>query len=74
MSTEQYQEFLGKNQEKKNSSLDTLQRLLDLKDSLGLYTMMEELLHWMVPQWSIIKKLITFLQPIKDATEKIFLL
>uniref|UniRef100_A0A915JAV8 WAP domain-containing protein n=1 Tax=Romanomermis culicivorax TaxID=13658 RepID=A0A915JAV8_ROMCU len=36
-----------------------LQRLLDHKDSLGLYTM-EELLHWMVPQWSIIEKLITF--------------
>uniref|UniRef100_A0A915JNI4 Uncharacterized protein n=1 Tax=Romanomermis culicivorax TaxID=13658 RepID=A0A915JNI4_ROMCU len=65
---EQYQEFKGKNQEEeKNLSLDMLQQLLELKESLGIY-MMEVSLDWMVPQWSIIEKLVTFLQPFKDAT------
>uniref|UniRef100_A0A915J3M0 Ciliary neurotrophic factor n=1 Tax=Romanomermis culicivorax TaxID=13658 RepID=A0A915J3M0_ROMCU len=52
-----------------NSLLDMLQQLLELKELSGVY-MMEESLDWTVLQWSIIEKLITFLQPFKDATEK----
>uniref|UniRef100_A0A915J5D6 Uncharacterized protein n=1 Tax=Romanomermis culicivorax TaxID=13658 RepID=A0A915J5D6_ROMCU len=50
-----------------------LQQLLEVKEPLGVY-MMEESLDWMVPQCSIIEKLITLLQPSKDTTEKVFLL
>uniref|UniRef100_A0A915I6N9 Uncharacterized protein n=1 Tax=Romanomermis culicivorax TaxID=13658 RepID=A0A915I6N9_ROMCU len=53
-----------------NSSLDILQQLLGLEEPLGVY-MMEESLDWTVPQWSIIEKLITSLQPFKDATNKL---